>query len=206
MVQLLHYFEGKNQSVTLMEVLTGGELFKYISSNEYRLTESKCRYFAREILHAVKFMHDRRIIHLDLKPENIILVQGQESTERLKLIDFGLARDLKDKDQISINFCGTVEFIPPDVLRCSHATFASDMWSIGVIFYMMLSGGLSPFFDGTENGTIRAINRGRFVNGGYTHANFNDISKSAIDCMANLLKLHPSKHTYTTRLGTSLYN
>ena len=204
MVQLLHYFEGKNQSVTLMEVLTGGELFKYISSNEYRLTEAKCRYFAREILHAVKFMHGRRIIHLDLKPENIILVQGQQGTERLKLIDFGLARDLKDKDQISINLCGTLEFIPPEVLRCSHATFTSDMWSIGVIFYMMLSGGLSPFFDGTVYGTERAINRGRFVKGGFAHANFNDISKSAIDCMSILLKLDPSKNIYiNTRLGYS---
>ena len=204
---MIDYFEGTNQCVILMEVLNGGELFKYISSNDYRLTEAKCRHFAREILHAVKFMHSSGIIHLDLKPENIVLSQSQQDTERLKLIDFGLARDLKEKDRISIGMCGTLEFISPEVLRCSHATFASDMWSIGVIFYMMLSGGLSPFFDGTgtKYGTQRAIIRGQFVKGGFTHSNFNAISASTIDCMSNLLKLDPSKNICTISLGAWSY-
>ena len=204
-VQFKEYFEGSSHSVILMEVLNGGELFHYISSNNYRLTEEKCGYFARQILHAAEFMQDRRIIHLDLKPENIVLVQppitssspsgynAPEYAERLKVIDFGIARHLGSRNRISINTCGTLEFISPEVLGCSHASFASDMWSVGVLFFMMLSGGISPFWDGTEHGTEQAISRVRFVNGGFAHSSFSVISTQAIDCISKLLIAEPSK-------------
>ena len=214
-VQFKGYFEGGNVSVILMELLKGGELFQYISSKNYRLTEAKCGYFATQILNAVEFMHNRRIIHLDLKPENIVLVQRSSSsnqtsgltsvnsidqenekpryTERLKLIDFGIARHLGNRSRISIGTCGTLEFISPEVLGCSHASFASDMWSVGVLFYMMLSGGISPFWDGTENGTESAIRNARFVNGGFYHSCFSSISKEAIDCISKILIVEPSK-------------
>ena len=213
MAQFKDYFEGSSYSIILMELLKGGGLFQYISSNNYRLTEAKCRYFARQLLHAVKFMHDRRIIHLDLKPENIVLSHSplnsssSDSTlkenntgshndhlynERLKLIDFGIARDLGTRNRIPISTCGTLEFISPEVLRCTHASFASDMWSIGVIFFMMLSGGISPFWDGTERGTEKAIAKRQFVRG-FDHSNFRSISTQAIDCVSKLLTVEPSK-------------
>ena len=212
-VQFKGYFEGGNVSVILMELLKGGELFQYISSKTYRLTEAKCGYFATQILNAVEFMHNKRIIHLDLKPENIVLVQRssnqpsgltsvnsideehekQRYTERLKLIDFGIARHLESRSRISIGTCGTLEFISPEVLGCSNASFASDMWSVGVLFYMMLSGGISPFWDGTEHGTELAIRNARFVNGGFYHSSFSSISKDAIDCISRILTLEPSK-------------
>ena len=187
-VQYIDYFEGERQSVILAEFLGGGELFQRISSSDYNLTESKCRDFARQILRAVEFIHSRGIVHLDLKPQNIVLVEklgsqnsstsekldaerqlstpngnsgshtrsgSQKSrsigaSERLKIIDFGLARDLKGADFIPINMCGTLEFMSPEVMKCSHASFASDLWSVGVILYMMVSGGLSPFWAGNE--------------------------------------------------------
>lgn len=200
-----------------MEYLTGGELFQCISSKNYRLTEAKCGYFAKQILGAIEFVHEKRIIHLDLKPENIVLCQrpnliylSPESamksdfsdnhtngscTEQLKLIDFGIARYLGSTHRRSIGCCGTLEFISPEVLRCSHASFASDMWSVGVLFYMMVSGGISPFWDGTEMGTERNISRAHFVRGGFTHSSFQDISTEAKDCISKLLNLDPSKNS-----------
>ena len=185
----MDYFEGEQQSVILTEYLGGGELFEHISSTNYELTESKCRDFARQIFRGIDFIHKKRIIHLDLKPQNIVLAspfptgnsaktgngdssnrnshsrspspspsQSRRSSycvgpvERLKIIDFGLARDLSNNplDSIPLNMCGTLEFMSPEVMRCSHATFASDFWAIGVILYMLVSGGLSPFWAGNE--------------------------------------------------------
>ena len=111
-VQFIDYFEGEQQSVILTEYLEGGELFQRISSADYNLTEAKCRDFTRQILKAVDFIHSRRIIHLDLKPQNIVLCRkpskangsaAQENAnlskelkccDELKIIDFGLARAL----------------------------------------------------------------------------------------------------------------
>ena len=230
-MQYIDYFEGERQSVILQEFLGGGELFQRISSNDYRLTEAKCRDFARQILRAVEFLHNRRIIHLDLKPQNIVLVEklrSQSSTsnektdvdkqfsnelpgslssqqtsktsnvsERIKLIDFGLARDLGGADHIPINMCGTLEFMSPEVLKCSHASFASDMWSVGVILYMMVSGGLSPFWAGNEYRTQRMILRGHLANHGFNQDNFKDVSQSAIECITHLLDVDTRKR-YTT--------
>ena len=69
----IDYFEGERQSVILTEFLSGGELFQRISSTDYQLTEAKCRDFARQILRAVEFIHSRGIVHLDLKPQNILM-------------------------------------------------------------------------------------------------------------------------------------
>lgn len=239
-VRFIDYFEGERQSVILTEFLSGGELFQHISSTDYQLTEAKCRDFARQILRAAEFIHSRNIVHLDLKPQNIVLVESPrrrssagastsggvrpKSTsdapatsvdgcganddneggggggngngvvgEKLKIIDFGLARDLGDADRMAINMCGTLEFMSPEVMRCDHASFASDMWSIGVILYMMVSGGLSPFWDRTEYRTQRMILRGQLANSGFSQPNFKDVSNSAIDCISHLLVVNPAK-------------
>jgi len=234
-LQYIDYFEGERQSVILAEFLGGGELFQRISSSDYNLTEAKCRDFARQILRAVEFIHSRGIVHLDLKPQNIVLVEklgspnsaitndkqdlnerrnsppndnsgsytshqkskSSPNSERLKIIDFGLARDLGGADFIPINMCGTLEFMSPEVMKCSHASFASDMWSVGVILYMMVSGGISPFWAGNEYRTQRLILRGHLANHGFSQGNFKDVSQSAIECISNLL-LVDTRTRYTT--------
>ena len=197
-VQFKGYFETSTCSIILMEYLRGGQLFQYITTDDYRLTESKCEYFAKQILHAVDFMHSRKVIHLDLKPENIVLTENPQRygplyQPHLKLIDFGIARYLGDKTRLNIGACGTLEFISPEVMKSIHASPASDMWSVGVIFFMLLSGGISPFWDGTDRGTERAIRNAKFAKEGFHHPNFKDISSHAISCVSSLLVVDPSK-------------
>lgn len=146
-------------------------------------------------------MHDNGIIHLDLKPENILLVNnvidGDEvknnysSNESLKIIDFGLAKNMGTKEKIPINMCGTLEFISPEVIRCSHASYASDMWSFGVIVYMMISGGVSPFWAKNEYETKRKIIRAKIARPGYKHPNFSNVSQTSLDYVSKLLSLDP---------------
>ena len=162
----------------------------------------KCQLFAKQILLAIDFMHDNGIIHLDLKPDNILLVNnvidGDEvnksnhsSNESLKIIDFGLAKNMGTKDRIQINMCGTLEFISPEVIRSSHASYASDMWSVGVITYMMISGGVSPFWGGNEDETRRKIIRAKLARPGYKHPNFSHVSQTSLDYVSKLLSLDP---------------
>lgn len=208
-VRFIDYFEGEEQSVILTEYLQGGELFQKISAKDYQLTEAKCRDFFRQVVKGVEFIHSRRILHLDLKPQNIVLISAQNvivteedqlnesrsstssyrssfgSEDRLKIIDFGLAKEMgMYADRIPVTMCGTLEFMSPEVMRCSHASPASDMWSVGVILYMMLSGGLSPFWAGSEYRTQRRIVRGIYS---LEHPNFKDISKNALDCIEKLI-------------------
>ena len=217
-VHFIDYFEGEEQSVLLTEYLQGGELFQRISSKDYELTEAKCRDFFRQILRGIDFIHSKRILHLDLKPQNVVLISplpanaddgdvvnngandnasycssssssrrkySSVAEDRLKIIDFGLARELGlYTDRMPITMCGTLEFMAPEVMRCSHASTASDMWSAGVILYMMLSGGVSPFWAGSEYRTQRRIIRGIYS---LDHPNFKDISKNALNCISQLL-------------------
>ena len=146
-VSLAGYFESPLESVILTEYLEGGELFERIASRDYDLTEDKCRGFLRQVLTGLSYIHQRGVIHLDLKPNNIVCVSRDEDDPRVKIIDFGLARRLRQPgDRIPISVCGTPEFIAPEVMRCSTAGAEADMWSTGVVVFMVVTGGYSPFY------------------------------------------------------------
>lgn len=114
--------------------------------------------------------------------------------EHLKIIDFGCAQFLESSDHVSIaNVCGTPEFILPEVLKCEYATFGSDMWSVGVLFYMMISGGLSSFWAGNMTKSKELICRNEFANSGFSHENFKHISAVAISCISSILQSDPGK-------------
>ena len=81
-----------------------------------------------------------------MKPNNIVFAHKDREDLNVKIIDFGLAKDLAEETDIPISTCGTPEFTSPEVMECGYASHKSDMWSLGVIVYMLASGGTSPFF------------------------------------------------------------
>ncbi|XP_040569775.1 ribosomal protein S6 kinase alpha-3 isoform X2 [Lepeophtheirus salmonis] len=184
------YTQEKNgiQSVLVTEFLAGGDLFERTSASDYVLTEYKCRTIVRQILRGVQFMHSKNFIHLDLKPFNVVFSKKKDDFD-LRIIDFGLAKDLGDHSKIKIGMCGTIEYMSPEVMNCSYASPQSDMWGVGVIAYMLVSGGLSPFF---------AINRfrtmARVIDCDYSLdvPELNKVSDEAKSFISGLLVKNPS--------------
>ncbi|XP_078283604.1 uncharacterized protein mylk4b [Rhinoraja longicauda] len=153
LIQLYDAFETKNAIILIMEYIEGGELFDRIIDENYNLTEMDTILFVRQICEGLQYMHQMYILHLDLKPENILCVSREAN--QVKIIDFGLARRYKPREKLKINF-GTPEFLAPEVVNYDFVSFPTDMWSLGVIAYMLLSG-LSPFLGEDDNETLNNI-------------------------------------------------
>ncbi|XP_023578491.1 myosin light chain kinase 3 [Octodon degus] len=153
LIQLYDAFESKNSFTLVMEYVDGGELFDRITDEKYHLTELDVVLFTRQICEGVHYLHQHYILHLDLKPENILCVS--QTGYQIKIIDFGLARRYKPREKLKVNF-GTPEFLAPEVVNYEFVSFPTDMWSVGVIAYMLLSG-LSPFLGDTDAETMNFI-------------------------------------------------
>ncbi|XP_042293189.1 myosin light chain kinase 3 isoform X2 [Sceloporus undulatus] len=153
LIQLYDAFESKNNLTLIMEYVDGGELFDRIIDENYSLTELDAILFTKQICEGIHYLHQQYILHLDLKPENILCVN--HTGNQIKIIDFGLARRYKPRDKLKVNF-GTPEFLAPEVVNYDFVSFPTDMWSVGVIAYMLLSG-LSPFLGETDTETMNYI-------------------------------------------------
>lgn len=114
--------------------ISGGELFERVVADDFTLTEKDCILFMRQICEGVAYMHSQDIVHLDLKPENIMC--HTRTSHEIKLIDFGLAQKLSPDVPVRVLF-GTPEFIPPEIVSFEPIGLESDMWSVGVICYVL---------------------------------------------------------------------
>ncbi|XP_073712143.1 uncharacterized protein mylk4b isoform X1 [Misgurnus anguillicaudatus] len=180
LIQLYAAFESRHEIVLVMEYVDGGELFDRIIDENYKLTELDTVLFIRQITEGLQYMHNMYILHLDLKPENILCISRE--TNKVKIIDFGLARRYKPREKLKVNF-GTPEFLAPEVINYEFVSFPTDTWSLGVITYMLLSG-LSPFLGEDDNETLNNILACQWS---FEDAEFEDISEEAKDFITRLL-------------------
>ncbi|XP_042726103.1 myosin light chain kinase family member 4 isoform X4 [Lagopus leucura] len=180
LIQLYDAFESKNDIVLVMEYVEGGELFDRIIDENCNLTEMDTISFIKQICEGIQYMHQMYILHLDLKPENILCVN--RSANQIKIIDFGLARRYKPREKLRVNF-GTPEFLAPEVVNYEFVSFPTDMWSVGVIAYMLLSG-LSPFLGDDDNETLNNI---LACSWDFEDEEFQDVSEQAKDFISKLL-------------------
>ncbi|XP_050094314.1 calcium/calmodulin-dependent protein kinase type II subunit beta isoform X2 [Anopheles aquasalis] len=172
--QLYAAFEFDRTFCVMMELVEGGELFDRVLDEKFILTERACSIFMRQICDAVAYIHGNNIIHLDMKPENILCLT--ESGNRIKIIDFGLAREYDPDNKLQVLF-GTPEFVAPEVVNFEAISFATDMWSVGVIAYVLVSG-LSPFAGEDDIQTMGNITIGRYD---FLDEAFDNVSEEAID-------------------------
>ncbi|KAM9423917.1 death-associated protein kinase 2-like isoform 2-T4 [Salvelinus alpinus] len=147
-------YENRTDVVLILELVSGGELFDFLAQKE-SLSEEEATQFIKQILEGVHYLHTRKIAHFDLKPENIMLLDKNVPLPRIKLIDFGLAHKIEAGAEFK-NIFGTPEFVAPEIVNYEPLGLEADMWSIGVITYILLSGA-SPFLGETKQDTLANI-------------------------------------------------
>ncbi|NWU72079.1 MYLK2 kinase, partial [Pterocles burchelli] len=180
LIQLYDAIETPREIILFMEFVEGGELFERIVDDDYHLTEVDCMVFVRQICEGIRFMHHMRVLHLDLKPENILCVAA--TGHMVKIIDFGLARRYNPQEKLKVNF-GTPEFLSPEVVNYEQVSYATDMWSMGVITYMLLSG-LSPFLGDNDTETLNNVLAANWY---FDEETFESVSEEAKDFVSNLI-------------------
>jgi len=143
-VHLLDHFENAEYIFIVMEYIRGGRLTDYMKEKKFHFSEKRAAEIIYEIAIGVKYLHKHYIIHRDLKPDNIMLTESNDKGH-IKIMDFGLSKILGKKEKTSDGF-GTLTFVSPEVLIRKPYNKEIDIWSIGVILYLILSGDL-PFDD-----------------------------------------------------------
>ncbi|XP_041253174.1 death-associated protein kinase 2-like isoform X3 [Onychostruthus taczanowskii] len=186
-IQLHQLFASTAEVVLVLELIRGGELFDFIAEKEM-LSEEEAIEFLGQILCGVEYLHARLIAHFDLKPENIMLQEKDVPKPWIKIIDFGLAQQLEDGITYK-SLCGTPQYIAPEVINYEPLSPATDMWSIGVITYILLSG-LSPFQGETDAETLSKVVAGAYE---FEERCFSQTSEMAKDFIRQLLVKEPER-------------
>lgn len=180
LVQCLAAYDHKPEMVMVMEFIAGGELFERIVDDNFEHTEPASVRYMQQILEGIAYMHQQNIIHLDLKPENIVCVDTTGTS--IKIIDFGLASKLDGNTPLKVMH-GTPEFVAPEVINYEPVCLATDMWSIGVICYILLSGD-SPFQGTSDAETLALVTAAQWE---FDEESFDEITDEAQNFISSLL-------------------
>ncbi|KAL7673192.1 hypothetical protein ACOME3_008060 [Neoechinorhynchus agilis] len=155
LVTLNYAFQTYGKLYLILEYMCGGELFSRLR-DEGIFTEERTRFYLTEICLALEHLHSLGIIYRDLKPENILL----DAIGHIKLTDFGLGKEAITDGEQTNTFCGTIEYMAPEVLNRSGHGKAVDWWSFGALMFDMMTGS-PPFTDCDRKRTMDRILRGR---------------------------------------------
>ncbi|KAH8373751.1 hypothetical protein KR009_009398 [Drosophila setifemur] len=189
-VQLLETYEDKLKVYLVMELVTGGELFdRIVEKGSY--TEKDASHLIRQILEAVDYMHEQGVVHRDLKPENL-LYYSPDDDSKIMISDFGLSK--MEDSGIMATACGTPGYVAPEVLAQKPYGKAVDVWSIGVISYILLCG-YPPFYDENDANLFAQILKGEFE---FDSPYWDEISESAKHFIRNLMCVEVEKR-YTCK-------
>lgn len=177
-VDLKYAFQTGGKLYLILEYLSGGELFMHLEREGIFMEDMACFYLA-EITMALGHLHSKGIIYRDLKPENILL----DWVGHIKLTDFGLCKESIHEGAMTHTFCGTIEYMAPEVLTRSGHNKAVDWWSLGALMFDMLNGA-PPFTAENRKKTIEKVLRGKLTLPPY-------LTSEAKDILKKLLKRHP---------------
>lgn len=169
-----------------MEEMTGGELFDRIVAKAY-YNEKEARDTCKILLEAVGYMHKNNVAHRDLKPENLLLVSRSDDSE-VKIADFGFAKKVYEESSL-VTQCGTPGYVAPEILEGLKYDQRADMWSVGVILYILL-GGYPPFIENTQRELFRKIKKGDYE---FHEEYWGTVSTEARTLIKSLLTVDPKE-------------
>jgi len=185
-IRLYDFFEEPGNYYLVMEKMTGGELFDRVVAKAY-YNEKEARDTCRIILEAVGYCHRHSIAHRDLKPENLLLV-SDDNDSAVKIADFGFAKKVLSPKSLSTQ-CGTPGYVAPEILEGTPYDTKADMWSVGVILYILL-GGYPPFIENNQRELFRKIRRGDYE---FHEEYWGSVSADAKGLISSLLTVDPAK-------------
>lgn len=184
-IKLHEVYETATEMILVLEYAAGGEIFNQcVAEREEAFKEKDVQRLMRQILKGVSFLHRHNVVHLDLKPQNILLTSDRPLGD-IKIVDFGLSRIVNNNEELR-EIMGTPEYVAPEILSYEPISTATDMWSIGVLAYVMLTG-TSPFLGDDKQHTFLNISQ---LNISYTE-DFEGVSERAVDFMKALLVREP---------------
>lgn len=157
-IRLFDFFEEPSTYYLVMERMRGGELFDRIVAKAY-YNEKEARDTCKIVLEAVCYCHENHVAHRDLKPENLLLLSDVDDSA-VKIADFGFAKKVYEPNSLTTQ-CGTPGYVAPEILEGTAYDQRADMWSVGVILYILL-GGYPPFIESTQRDLFRKIRKGDY--------------------------------------------
>ncbi|XP_048777484.2 serine/threonine-protein kinase DCLK1-like isoform X2 [Ostrea edulis] len=185
-ILLIEEFDTKDSLYLVMEYVKGGDLFDDLAlSTKY--TERNASNMMNNLAQALKYLHNLRIVHRDVKPENLLIIDHADGSKSLKLGDFGLATYCEDQ---LFTVCGTPTYVAPEILSEVGYDFKVDIWAAGVILYILLCGFppfASPHDDQEE--LFDQIAEGRYE---FTSPYWDDVSESAMELISYMLIVEPA--------------
>ena len=185
LIHLEAVFDDDDEHVFLvMEYAPGGELFEQIVQRASNYTDNEARSILVQTARAVHYLHTKNIVHRDLKPENIVL-SSMQGDAGIKIIDFGFATTLKDGECMT-EICGTPGYCAPEILKGLPYDNRCDVWSLGIVLYVLLAGA-QPFYHDDEAEEERRIFSGDLHFPAKSFAN----SPVAVDLLRNMLCVEP---------------
>ena len=201
--KILELFEDKEYILIIMEYINGGNLFSFLKKHR-KVSEKTAKLLYRQIILGIKYMHQQGIVHRDIKLENILI----DLNNNIKICDFGIGRVLSSPEQPLFDQCGTPMYIAPEILLCSkekgYKGFPVDIWSSGIVLYILLSGTL-PFSFKNSLSSLSESNESNLSedNNNNTELQYSiinkepkeieNISKEAEDLLKKILKKNPEK-------------
>ncbi|OHT07907.1 cAMP-dependent protein kinase catalytic subunit [Tritrichomonas foetus] len=177
--KLVGSYESDDKYYLIFEFGKQGDLQALLDSQTSNLSQKQIKIFIAELILSISYLHSMKIVHRDLKPSNIVISEGH-----LKLIDFGLAKSLNENEKCT-SFCGTNEFVAPEVIEGKDYDYKVDIWSLGVIIFRLCCGYL-PFKSMNLERLYDSITSGKYR----IYSNVDDITK---DLISKLLQTDPSK-------------
>lgn len=187
---LLHdSFESPEELVMIFDFMSGCDIFERLSTAEFELNEREIVNYIRQICSALEFLHGQSYGHFDIRPENIVYTTRTSSN--VKIIELGQSRHLTPGDQIKIQNT-TAEYAAPEIHQCDMVSTVTDMWSVGVLAYVLLSG-LNPFTAETNQQMIDNISGATYS---YDDESFKQVSVEALD-FTDRLMTKERKHRMT---------
>jgi len=168
------------------EKMSGGELFDRIVQKSY-YNEKEARDVCKILFEAMRYCHSKKVAHRDLKPENLLL-QSEHDDSNLKIADFGFAKRVTQPNSLKTQ-CGTPGYVAPEILEGIPYDTQADMWSLGVIVYILL-GGYPPFIEPNQRDLFRKIRKGQYE---FHQEYWGAVSSDAKELISSLLTVNPSR-------------